>query len=57
MKKYLTMVVAGLVFSVMISSCATYGGCPSYGMNNQITKHGYKAQAKYTKRHSSKKHI
>jgi len=47
MKKFLFMVLA----SAVLTSCATYEGCPSYGNTNKITKHGYRAQSKYTKRH------
>jgi len=47
MKKFLFMAVAAMI----LTSCATYEGCPSYGNTNKITKHGYRAQSKYTKRH------
>ena len=47
MKKILSMAVAAMI----LTSCATYEGCPSYGNSNKITKHGSRAQAKYIKRH------
>gem|GEM_PF-3927862 len=47
MKTILSIVVAAII----LTSCATYEGCPSYGNTNKITKHGYRAQSKYTKRH------
>lgn len=47
MKKYLFIVVAAMI----LTSCASYEGCPSYGNSNKITKYGYKAQSKYTRKH------
>jgi hypothetical protein len=47
MKKILSVVVA----SIILTSCATYEGCPSYGNTNKITKYGSRAQSRYIKRH------
>lgn len=50
------VIVIAIVSLIGLSSCSfeTMSHCPAYSHHNKITKHGYKAQAKYSKQKAAK---